>query len=33
LLDGEIFQGTSDTAPQIEYLGQKRGLESEFPPL
>jgi hypothetical protein len=24
LLDGEIFQRGGDTAPQVEYLGQKR---------
>jgi hypothetical protein len=33
LLDGEFLQRTGDTAPQVEYLGQKRGLESEFSPL
>jgi hypothetical protein len=33
LLNGEIFQRTGDTAPQVEYLGQKRRLKSEFSPL
>jgi hypothetical protein len=26
LLNGEIFQRTGDTAPEVEYLGQKRRL-------
>jgi len=33
LLYGEIFQRSGDTAPQVEYLRQKRRLESEFSPL
>jgi hypothetical protein len=33
LLNGEIFQRTGDTTPQVEELGQKRRLESEVSPL